>query len=146
MTRSTDAKDMCHKSPPICSACRTHIPVLSVLMPYHRVCNKINTICATCRSETAFPLRRTGANPLFCRVPRCLVFCVVFCRPLLVLFVIFFILPLLLPFTASDYPLISSIVSSTNTNSTDLQLVFQNTTCKTWMQYQDNYISVSNRI
>ena len=34
--------------------CRTHIPVLSSLMTYNRGCNKINTMCATCRSETAF--------------------------------------------------------------------------------------------
>ena len=33
-----------------------------------------------------------------------------------------------------------------NRKSNDLQLVFQNSTCKRWMEYQDNYISVSNRI
>jgi hypothetical protein len=50
MTCLTDAKNLCHKSPRICVACRTHIPVLSLLMTYHRGCNKINTMCATCIS------------------------------------------------------------------------------------------------
>jgi hypothetical protein len=29
----------CHKWPPICSTCRSHFPVLSSFMTYHRVCN-----------------------------------------------------------------------------------------------------------
>ena len=72
-------------------ACRTHIPVLSAYITYHRVWNKINTMCATGRSEAAFSAWNTGANPLFNGVDRCLVFCVVFYRPLFVLFDIFYI-------------------------------------------------------
>ena len=35
--------------------CRKHFPVLSSLMTYHRVCNKINTTDATSGAGTAHP-------------------------------------------------------------------------------------------
>ena len=55
MTWLTVMDYLCHKSPPICSVCRNHNPIISSFRTYHRVCNKNNTTGATCRSGTDYP-------------------------------------------------------------------------------------------
>jgi len=39
----------------ICSTCRKHFPVLSSVMPYHRVCNWSNTTGVTSGAGIAYP-------------------------------------------------------------------------------------------
>jgi hypothetical protein len=48
MTLLTATEYLCHKSQHICIACRNHNSVLSQFMTYHRICNKSNTMDATC--------------------------------------------------------------------------------------------------
>jgi hypothetical protein len=79
---------ICHKWPRICSTYRKHFPVLSSIMTYHRVCNKINTTGATSGAGTAYPSGAPEFTPCFsgvrvtrslvlyvCFVDRCLSFC-----------------------------------------------------------------------
>jgi len=74
--------------PRICYVCRSHNPVLSSFMNYHRVCNKSNTTGATSGAGTAYPFGTPEFIPGFngVRVSQSLVFWVVFCRSLLVFF------------------------------------------------------------
>jgi hypothetical protein len=104
-------------------------PVLSLLMTYHPGCNKINTICAICRAETA---PRHFSSPLFWWSCWCFLTCL-YCLS-------FFHLRLLIT------SLISSKCSSVHRKSNDLQLVFQISTYKRWTEYQDSNIPVSDRI
>ena len=81
---------LCNKCTRICSVCRNHSPVLSSLMTYHWVCNKMGT---TCGAGTAYP---SGAPELtLCfsgsRAARSLVFCIIFCRSLFVFLTLHFL-------------------------------------------------------
>jgi hypothetical protein len=67
-------------------------PFLTILMTYHRVCNKRNTTGATCEAGTAYP---SGGPDLLSvlsrvRIVRSLVFCVRFCRSMFVFLFFFF--------------------------------------------------------
>jgi hypothetical protein len=46
---------LCYKKPRMCSVGINNNPILSSVMAYHRLCNRSNTIGATCRSGTAYP-------------------------------------------------------------------------------------------
>ena len=76
---------LCHKWPQICPVCRNHNLELSSFMTYNRLCNKSNTMGATCGAGTAYPSGAPEFTPVFSgvRVVQSLVFCEMLCRSLL---------------------------------------------------------------
>ena len=80
--------------------CRSHNPILSSFMTYHRVCNKSNTTDATCGAGTAYSSRAHEFTPVITGVgvAQSLDFSVVFCRSLFVLLSFVFLLLYFLSF------------------------------------------------
>ena len=73
MTWLTVTEYMCLKWPRICSVCRNNNPVLDSFITYYRVCNKSNTMSATCGAGTANPYLAHEFTPVFneVRIARC---------------------------------------------------------------------------
>ena len=73
MTWLTVTEYMCLKWPRICSVCRNNNPVLDSFITYYRVCNKSNTMGATCGAGTANPSVGHEFTPVFneVRIARC---------------------------------------------------------------------------
>jgi hypothetical protein len=73
----------------ICSVCRNRNLALSPFITHHLVCEKSNTMGATCGAGTAYPYLSSPSVISRVRVARSLIFCEMFCRSLFVLFVLF---------------------------------------------------------
>lgn len=79
---NTVTEYLCRKRSKICSMCCNHNPVCFSCMTCHQSCNKSYTTGATCGAGTP---ELTSLFSGVC-VARSLVFCVLFCRPLLFFF------------------------------------------------------------
>ena len=94
---------MCLKWPRICSVCRNNNPVLDSFITYYRVCNKSNTMGATCGTGTANPSVAHEFTPVFneVRIARC-----AFSVSLFVLLSLYFVHCVVCPSSiyAFDYP------------------------------------------
>ena len=116
MTWLTVVEYLRHKLPWICSTCRKHFPVLSSFT----ICNQINTTGATSGAGTAYPsvapeftlsLQWGSCYSIFS-------FICMLCRSLFVLLFIFF-WPLCCLFFFNIRILITPLVSSSSSHSTD---------------------------
>jgi hypothetical protein len=101
----------------------------SSFMTYHLVCNKSNTTCATCVTETFSVSERMRWPQVLneVRIARSIVFCGVFCRSLFVSFHLAKGLSVRLWFTASDYPIgiFEMFIQSTNEHVVIIILVYK---------------------
>ena len=94
----------------ICSVCRNHNLALSPFITYHLVCEKSNTMGATCGAGTAYSYLSSPSVISRVRVARSLIFSEMFCRSLFVFFVLF-LLAIKVSFFYLQF-MITSLVSS----------------------------------
>ena len=91
--KTTDMFCWSDRRPRICSVCRSHNPVLSSFMTYHRILNKSNTTGSTSEPGSAYLSEAPEFTPVVSRVrvAQSLVFCSFLSIIACLLFLFFFL-------------------------------------------------------
>ena len=103
MTWLTITEYLCHKWPRICSTCRRHFLVLSLLWLITGIVTGVTRSVSLVEQELLTLPESLNSPPVFSGVSVARSFCVAFCRSLFVLFLLTIVL-YVLQFTDSDYP------------------------------------------